>query len=103
MNSTSVLVKHGWRIIIQPNDELGEWTDYRPTAEPFVHEGANTRPPQPSVGRIMTKLERLNVGTGSTRTSTMGEFTTNYIKQGKTGVLSLSPEGQIAAKLWKAP
>lgn len=99
MNSTSVLVKHGWRIIIQPNDELGEWTDYRPTAEPFVHEGANTRPPQPSVGRIMTKLERLNVGTGSTRTSTMGEFTTNYIKQGKTGVLSLSPEGQIAAQI----
>lgn len=47
----------------------------------------------------MTKLEKLNVGTGSTRTSTMGELTTNYIKPGKTGVLSLSPDGQNAAQI----
>ena len=44
-------------------------------AEPFVFEGANKRPPHPTMKWLMAQLERRDVGTGATRTSIYADVT----------------------------
>lgn len=44
-------------------------------ADPFVFEGANKRPEHPSMKWLMKQLEKRDVGTGATRTSTYAEVT----------------------------
>ena len=49
-------------------------------AEPFVFEGANKRPEHPSMKWLMKELEKRDVGTGATRTSTYSEVTSTNTK-----------------------
>jgi DNA topoisomerase-3 len=49
-------------------------------AEPFVFEGANKRPEHPSMKWLMKQLEKRDVGTGATRTSTYSEVTSTNTK-----------------------
>ena len=49
-------------------------------AEPFVFEGANKRPEHPSMKWLMKQLEKRDVGTGATRTSTYSEVTSTGTK-----------------------
>ncbi|MFJ8896781.1 DNA topoisomerase [Leifsonia sp. NPDC102414] len=44
-------------------------------AEPFVFEGKNKRPEHPTMKWLMKQLEKRDVGTGATRTSTYAEVT----------------------------
>lgn len=44
-------------------------------AAPYVYEGANQRPQKPTMKWLNKKLEKFNVGTGATRTSTLAEVT----------------------------
>lgn len=50
------------------------------TAHPFVFEGANKRPEHPSMKWLMKQLEKRDVGTGATRTSTYSEVTSTTAK-----------------------
>lgn len=69
-------------------------------AEPFVFEGANKRPEHPSMRWLMKQLEKRDVGTGATRTSTYSEVTsekTRYpllVEKGKR--LMLAEPGRMS-------
>ncbi|WP_328530119.1 DNA topoisomerase [Nocardioides sp. NBC_00368] len=69
-------------------------------AEPFVYEGANKRPEHPSMRWLMKQLEKRDVGTGATRTSTYSEVTsekTRYpllVEKGKR--LMLAEPGRMS-------
>ena len=69
--------------------------------EPFIHEGANKKPEKPTMKWLIEKqLEKYNVGTGATRTSTLAEITRPDKERGlmneKKGVLSLTENGQMS-------
>lgn len=70
------------------------------TADPFVFEGSNKRPEHPSMKWLMKQLEKRDVGTGATRTSTYSEVTsttTKYpllVEQGRR--LTLAQAGEMS-------
>lgn len=49
-------------------------------AEPFVHEGVPRRPAHPTMKWLMAQLEKRDVGTGATRTSTYADVTNTKAK-----------------------
>lgn len=70
-------------------------------ATSFVFEGFNKKPPYPTMKWVMSRLEKYNVGTGATRTSTLAE-----VSNGKTallgesrGKLTMTQIGEISAVL----
>ncbi len=72
-------------------------------AEPFVFEGANKRPEHPSMRWLMKQLEKRDVGTGATRTSTYSEVTSTSTKHPllieKGRKLGLAPAGVVSWRL----
>jgi DNA topoisomerase-3 len=55
------------------------------SANPFIHEGFPQKPQQPTMKWLMKQLEKYDVGTGATRTSTYTEVTS---KTSKTSLLT---------------
>lgn len=103
----SVPKKMGWRVIFD-DDDMDDVTGnsnapQRPgtVAKPFIHEGANTRPPHPSVKWLMKQLEKHDVGTGATRTSTLSDVCSGKGAQlsEKRGKLTLTGVGEINYRL----
>lgn len=80
--------KAGWKAVFDPNagddsadaDENESAAGLGTTADPFVFEGANKRPEHPSMKWLMKQLEKRDVGTGATRTSTYSEVTNDKAK-----------------------
>ncbi|WP_181273534.1 DNA topoisomerase [Brevibacterium oceani] len=78
----------GWKSVFDPNagdddaegDENESAKGLGSNAEPFVFEGANKRPEHPSMKWLMKQLEKRDVGTGATRTSTYSEVTSTTAK-----------------------
>ncbi|MDQ1031241.1 DNA topoisomerase-3 [Streptomyces umbrinus] len=78
----------GWRAVFDPDagDDTAEGDANESgkglgqTAEPFIFEGANKRPEHPTMKWLMKQLEKRDVGTGSTRTSTYSEVTNDKAK-----------------------
>src|SRR5690606_18858962 len=78
----------GWKAVFDPNagddeavgDENESTKGLGSNAEPFVFEGANKRPEHPSMKWLMKQLEKRDVGTGATRTSTYSEVTSTTAK-----------------------
>ncbi|MDF2697459.1 MAG: topB [Labilithrix sp.] len=72
-------------------------------ADPFVFEGANKRPEHPSMRWLMKQLEKRDVGTGATRTSTYSEVTSTTAKHPllveKGRKLTLATAGAISWRL----
>lgn len=72
-------------------------------AVPYVHEGANPRPPRPTMKWLNKKLEKYNVGTGATRTSTLADVTKpdkgRELMLESKGVLKLSDCGRVSYTL----
>ena len=69
------------------------------SAQPYVYEGANKRPQKPTMKWLNKQLERHNVGTGATRTSTLSDITHGGDKallNETKGALSLTPLGTIS-------
>lgn len=69
------------------------------SAQPYVYEGANKRPQKPTMKWLNKQLERHNVGTGATRTSTLSDITHGGDKallDETKGALSLTPLGTIS-------
>ena len=69
------------------------------TAKPFVFEGSNKRPQKPTMKWLNTRLEKYNVGTGATRTSTLADITQGGDKallSENKGALSLTSCGKVS-------
>ncbi len=78
------------------------------SAEPFIYEGANPKPKAPTMKWLVGRLEKYNVGTGATRTSTIEDITNGkgkaaemqLLKQ-KRGKLTMAPAGELSYILLK--
>lgn len=77
----------GWRAVFDPDAGDGSTDDEHVSsrglgqnAEPFIFEGANKRPEHPTMMWLMKQLEKRDVGTGATRTSTYSEVTNDKAK-----------------------
>lgn len=77
-------------------------SEFSPPAVPYVHEGANKRPQKPTMKWLNKRLEKYNVGTGATRTSTLAEITADedraLMKETK-GALTLTDCGNVSYTL----
>lgn len=78
----AVPVSLGWKKIFaedttdqEPDDDAPAVVGLGASAVPFVYEGKNKRPEHPSMKWLMRQLEKRDVGTGATRTSTYAELT----------------------------
>ena len=72
-------------------------------AEPFEFEGFPPKPPTPTVKWLMKQLEKYDVGTGATRTSTFAEVSNeklsdSLIKESK-GKITLSEFGEMSYQI----
>lgn len=71
-------------------------------AEPLVYEGCNKRPPRPTMKWLKARLERYDVGTGATRTSTLADIsdgTPRALLSESKGALSLTECGRASYTL----
>jgi DNA topoisomerase-3 len=70
-----------------------------PVASPFVFEGANQKPQNPTTKWIMAYLEKHNVGTGATRVSTLSDMSrgTKAMLRENKGRLTLTETGNVSA------
>lgn len=97
----------GWKEIYESDsdedDENKSLLGLGKLGKPFVHEGFPPAPPVPTMRWLMKQLEKNNVGSGATRTSTFTEVTNTSSKyplmESNKGKLSLTPYGQISYQL----
>lgn len=106
VGSLNVPAVLGWKGVFvieddkdEQDDTASEATALGTVAHPFVHEGFPSRPPHPTMGWLMKQLEKRNVGTGATRTSTYAEVTNNATGKAlmleKRGKITLSEVGEL--------
>lgn len=115
VGSVNVPKVAGWRAVFDDDaDDVDEASAGLGTmAEPFVHEGANAKPQQPTVKWLMAQLGKYGkngIGTGATRTSTVAEITKkpssaakfkSQILEEKRGKLSFAECGQMSYLMLK--
>ncbi len=93
----------GWKLIFNdPNEDDEDVANglLGSTASPFVYEGFPPKPPTPTVKWLMKQLEKRDVGTGATRTSTFAEVSSDrsessLIKESK-GKITLTEAGEMS-------
>jgi DNA topoisomerase-3 len=107
--SCSVPKKPGWKAVLggasmaDDDDDENNVTGLGTQAQPFVHEGVPPRPAAPTVKWLMKQLERRDVGTGATRTSTFAEVSSSksrYPLMSETrGKITLTEHGDMSYRL----
>lgn len=109
VGSCSVPKKQGWKAVLggasmaDDDDDANNGAGLGTQAKPFVHEGVPPRPVAPTVKWLMKQLEKRDVGTGATRTSTFAEVSSSkarYPLMDETkGRISLTETGEISYRL----
>lgn len=109
VGSCSVPKKQGWKAVLggasmaDDDDDVNNGAGLGTQAKPFVHEGVPPRPAAPTVKWLMKQLEKRDVGTGATRTSTFAEMSSSksrYPLMSETrGKIDLTDIGQISYRL----
>jgi DNA topoisomerase-3 len=109
VGSCSVPKKQGWKAVLggasMADDDVDEnnGAGLGTQAKPFVHEGVPSQPVAPTVKWLMKQLERRDVGTGATRTSTFAEVSSSksrYPLMSETrGKIDLTETGEISYRL----
>lgn len=109
VGSCSVPKKQGWKAVLggasmtDDDDDANNGAGLGTTAQPFVYEGIPRQPTAPTVKWLMKQLERRDVGTGATRTSTFAEVSSSkalYPLMDETkGRISLTETGEISYRL----
>ena len=108
VGSCSVPKKQGWKVVLgdasmADDDDENDVTGLGTKAQPFVHEGVPPRPAAPTVKWLMKQLEKRDVGTGATRTSTFAEVSSSqsrYPLMSETrGKIDLTETGEISYRL----
>ena len=108
VGQTQIPIKPGFKAIFDSDsssteksegEEAENACEFGKVASPYVHEGANKRPQKPTMKWLTKKLEKYNVGTGATRTSTLAEITVNeeraLMKENK-GALTMTKCGEVS-------
>lgn len=108
VGETKIPVKPGFKAVfdaeassteVTEDEEAENGSEFSEPAVPYVHEGANKRPQKPTMKWLNKRLEKYNVGTGATRTSTLAEITANeeraLMKENK-GALTLTDCGNVS-------
>lgn len=104
----NIPAKPGWRAVYNDDpdsdsDADGSAKGFGKTAEPFVYEGFPPKPQAPTMKWLMNQLDKANVGTGATRTSTYADVTNEKSKyplmQDKKGKISMSQYGDMGYRL----
>ncbi|MCF0228686.1 MAG: topoisomerase C-terminal repeat-containing protein [Parasporobacterium sp.] len=98
--------KPGWKQVYGDTEEKNEdefASGLGRMAKPFVYEGVNPKPKNPTMKWLMKQLEKHDVGTGATRTSIYADVTnakSKYplLKETK-GRLSMQPNGETSYRL----
>lgn len=111
VGETKVPVKPGFKAVFDAEASSAESaegeegennSEFSAPAVPYVHKGANKRPQKPTMKWLNKRLEKYNVGTGATRTSTLAEITANedkaLMKENK-GALTLTDCGNVSYTL----
>lgn len=96
-------VKMNWKLVFSDDQDEDETERHKigTLADPFVFEGSNTKPKAPTWKWLKTFLEKHDIGTGATRTSTYAELSSGkdaYIKDTK-GKINLTEKGLVSAFL----
>lgn len=98
--------KLGWKAVYSEDadDEAEDaGKGFGKTAEPFVYEGFPPKPQKPTMKWLMAQLEKNNVGTGATRTSTYADVTSEKTKYplmiDKRGAITMSQFGDMGYRL----
>lgn len=108
VGSCSVPKKQGWKVVLgdasmADDDDENDVTGLGTRAQPFVHEGVPSQPGAPTVKWLMKQLEKRDVGTGATRTSTFAEVSSSqsrYPLMSETrGKIDLTETGEISYRL----
>lgn len=109
VGTCSVPKKQGWKAVLggasmaDDDDDANNGAGLGTQAKPFVHEGVPPRPAAPTVKWLMKQLERRDVGTGATRTSTFAEVSSSkarYPLMDETkGRITLTETGEISYRL----
>ena len=109
VGSCSVPKKPGWKAVLggasmaDDDDDENNVTGLGTQAQPFVHEGVPPRPVAPTVKWLMKQLERRDVGTGATRTSTFAEVSSSkarYPLMDETkGRITLTETGEMSYRM----
>lgn len=96
----------GWKEVFTVEDSTDEdenASGLGTQAEPFTYEGANKRPEHPSMTWLMKQLERREVGTGATRTSTYADVTSEKAKfpllADKRGKITMTEFGDMSFRI----
>lgn len=98
----------GWTAIVKPDSDKdddeennAEASGLGTTCEAFVFEGKNKRPQRPSMKWIKSKLDKYDVGTAATRTSTLVEVSNGKAPQLREskGILTLTDLGVAGSTL----
>lgn len=101
--TASVPKKMGWKLVYDDEAEPDEKENKKgigTMASPFIAEEVNKKPPTPTMKWLMAQLEKYDVGTGATRTSTYADVTSKKTKfpllAEEKGKLSMSPYGKMS-------
>lgn len=102
----NIPIKRNYKAIFADGDDDTETlptTRIAKSAEPFLFEGANSKPTKPTMKWLIKFLEKNNVGQGSTRTSTLAEITKgeNAMLVEKRGAYDLTEIGKLTALINK--
>lgn len=102
----SIPVFAGWKAVYNDDtdaDESENAAGFGSIAEPFVHEGFPPKPQAPTMKWLMKQLDKANVGTGATRTSTYAEVTNDKSKyplmKDAKGKITMTEFGTMSYKL----
>lgn len=104
VGSAAVPKARGWKDVFSDEDlEDEESLGLGTMANPFIAEGANPKPPTPTMKWLMKQLEKVDVGTGATRTSTYADVTSSTSKypllRESKGKLDMTEYGTLSYEL----
>lgn len=107
VGTVSVPKKAGWKAVygtdLDDDDTDSNTAGLGTHAAPFVFEGFPPKPETPTMKWLMKQLEKRDVGTGATRTSTYAEVTSETAKYplmiDKKGKVTLSEYGEMSYRL----
>lgn len=96
----------GWKqVYTSDDDDDSSLSGLGSSAAPFIFEGFPPKPAYPTFKWLVKQLEKHDVGTGATRTSTYAEVTSESVKYplmtDKRGKLGMTPYGEMSYVLLK--
>lgn len=104
--TASIPKKMGWKQVFNDDAEPAEDDNAKGIgthAEPFVHEGFPPKPATPTMKWLMSQLEKRDVGTGATRTSTYSDVTNDKttfpLMKDTKGKISMTKYGDMSYRL----